>query len=112
MLRSIPKAEQAIVPERKVRSYLLSQVHAVGRHKARFFSTLGYDETNWFRLQSDLQELAGSEVRAVIETEFGEKFEVCSVLTGPNGRSALVVTIWLVPDGEEFARLITAYPED
>lgn len=109
---SIPNAEEAIVDERKVRSYLLSPVHAVGRHKARFFTALGYDQADWVRLQSDLKEHAGSGARAATETEFGEKFEICSELTGPNGRSADVVTIWLVPNGEEVARLITAYPED
>ena len=112
MPKPIPNPEQAIVDERKVHSYLLSPVHTVGRHKAQFFRTLGYDQEGWSRLQLDLQAFAGAEVRTVIETEFGEKFEVCSTLTGPNGRSADVVTIWLVPGGKDVARLVTAYPEN
>ncbi|QOC21535.1 hypothetical protein IC757_10815 [Wenzhouxiangella sp. AB-CW3] len=108
----IPNPEQAVVDERKVRSCLLSPEHAVGRHKAQFFGALGYDQENWHRLQSDLLEHADAQARRVTETEFGRKFEVCSVLTGPDQRSADVVTIWLVPKGEDFARLVTAYPED
>jgi hypothetical protein len=32
-------------------------------------------------------------------------------LTGPAGRSAQVVTVWVVRVGEDFARFVTAYPE-
>ncbi|TVQ42895.1 MAG: hypothetical protein EA370_00040 [Wenzhouxiangella sp.] len=43
MAKALPNPEQAVVDERKIRDYLLSPVHAVGRHKAQFFRALGYD---------------------------------------------------------------------
>jgi hypothetical protein len=38
----LPAAESAIIDEAKVREYLLSTEHPVGRFKARFFIGLGY----------------------------------------------------------------------
>lgn len=39
---NLPGAEEAIVDDAKVRDYLLSREHPVGRFKATFFSGLGY----------------------------------------------------------------------
>lgn len=108
----VPNPERAVVDGRKIYGYLLSSVHAVGRHKAEFFKALGYDLEQWSKLQTDLQAQARSDVAAVTETEFGTKYEVRSELTGPNGRSARIVTIWMLSFNGEPARLVTAYPEE
>ena len=42
----LPGAENAVVEPRKIRDYLLSPTHAVGRYKATFFAKLGYDQEN------------------------------------------------------------------
>jgi hypothetical protein len=42
----LPNADRAIVPEAKVRDYLLSNAHPVGRFKAVFFIALGYSAEN------------------------------------------------------------------
>lgn len=31
-------------------------------------------------------------------------------MTGPNGKHALVVSIWIVRDGEDIPRFVTAFP--
>ena len=54
----IPGAERALVDPAKVREYLLSPIHPVGRFKARFFATLGYTGENWLRLLADLSRIA------------------------------------------------------
>jgi len=38
---SLPNAERAVVDPVKVRDYLLSAVHPIGRFKARFFVAMG-----------------------------------------------------------------------
>ena len=38
----LPNGEQAIIDERKVREYLLSPSHPVGRFKLKFFSGIGF----------------------------------------------------------------------
>ena len=42
----LPNAARAIVDEAKVRDYLLSPEHPVGRFKARVFRAAGYERDN------------------------------------------------------------------
>ena len=41
----LPNAERALIDRAKIRDYLLSLHHPVGRFKARFFTSLGF--TDW-----------------------------------------------------------------
>ena len=109
----LPFAERAIVEPEKVREYLLSATHSVGRFKAAFFSVLGYTDENWAELQRDLLRIAaeGEAVQGKF-SRFGNKYEVPAILTGPSGRSAAVLTVWIVRHGEEIPRLVTAMPGD
>lgn len=54
----LPNRERAQVPTEKVRGYLLSPSHPVGRFKARFFESLGYTLDNWEALSEALREVA------------------------------------------------------
>jgi hypothetical protein len=109
----LPFAERAIVEPEKVREYLLSPTHPVGRFKAAFFSVLGYTDENWAELQRDLLRIAAdSEAVQGKLSRFGNKYEVPAILTGPSGRSAAVLTVWIVRHGEEIPRLVTAMPGD
>jgi hypothetical protein len=104
-------AEHAVVDPAKVRDYLLSHEHPIGRFKAIFFESLGYLQTDWPRLQSDLMDLCRS--RDAIEgqdSQFGRKYLVRGTLKGPSGRQAQVVSVWVVLVGEQFPRFVTAYP--
>ena len=42
----LPNREDAYIPSGKLGGYLLSKTHVVGRWKARFFSGLGFNDTN------------------------------------------------------------------
>jgi hypothetical protein len=53
----LPNADRAVVDKAKVRGYLLSPAHPVGRFKARFFVSLGYTAEEWRRLRDDIVEL-------------------------------------------------------
>lgn len=41
----LPRAEEVQIDARKVRGYLLSQSHPVGRFKARVLAAVGFDDT-------------------------------------------------------------------
>ena len=43
----LPNAAQALIEPAKVRDYLLSPAHPVGRFKAAFFVSLGYSQSEW-----------------------------------------------------------------
>jgi hypothetical protein len=107
----IPNADAAVIDAPKLSGYLLSRSHPVGRFKAPFFEALGYSAASWRRLDADLraQHLA-AEALPGQSSPFGQKYEVHATLTGPGGRSAQVVSVWVVRTGEEFPRFVTAYP--
>ena len=106
----LPNAEQAIVPPEKVRDYLLSPGHPIGRAKARFFVALGFRQAEWPVLQAALRAHAGEGDAEPVPSAYGRKFEVRGMLQGPGGRDAAVVTVWIILAGEEAPRLVTAVP--
>jgi hypothetical protein len=109
----LPNPEGAVVDVEKVRDYLLSSTHPVGRLKAAFFIGLGYRAEDWAGLHKDLLDVAL--VDAVTPgrfTRYGNKYEIRATLKGPSGRSAMVLTVWIVRHGEDFPRFITAFPDD
>jgi hypothetical protein len=107
----LPGFEEAIVEPAKVRDYLLSTHHPVGRFKAAVFFSLGYTTEDWTTLRDDLVSLArDGDARPGQDSEYGRKYEVSGTLTGPNGRSRRFTTVWLVPLGESRPKFITAFP--
>ena len=107
----LPAAERAYVEPAKVRDYLLSPAHPEGRSKAAFFGVLGYTRANWPRLLRDLERVAQSDgARPDMPTCYGQPFELGVILEGPSGRSAYLVTVWMVRLDEDFPRFVTAYP--
>jgi hypothetical protein len=76
----------------------------------------GFNLSNWEQLkQAILDALPYRPATLTSETVFGKKYEVLVLITGANGRTADVVTIWQfdrLPDGVQFAdvpRLVTLY---
>jgi hypothetical protein len=108
----LPNAESAFVPPEKLRNYLLSSSHPVGRFKARFFRSLGYTSENWEELADLFVEAARSGEAEEISSPYGRKFRVPAVLTGADGPPVPVVTVWILSSGEESPRFVTAYPEE
>ncbi|MFO7884044.1 MAG: hypothetical protein R6U68_04415 [Desulfobacteraceae bacterium] len=106
----ILNAEQAIIPPEKLRDYLLSPSHPVGKFKAVFFQIIGYNNKNWQELESALRSLLNKEASEGKYTEFGQKYEIKGNIIGPTGKSAEIVTVWIIRKGERFPRFITAYP--
>lgn len=107
----LPHADRAIVDERKVRDYLLSRSHPIGRFKAAFFARAGFEVENWVELASRLRELAvrGDATRGEAG-KYGVKYMIFGILKGPRGPGLEVTTVWLVPAGGGAPRLVTVYP--
>ncbi len=106
----IPNADEAIIPPEKVRDYLLSASQPVGRFKAVFFYSLGYTVADWERLEADFRALLTLGAETGERTEYGQKYVLRGRITGPAGKGAEVVMIWIILEGESRPRLITAYP--
>lgn len=115
----MPRAERAMVPDAKVKDYLLHPEKGNGKHLA--FNWLGYyREQNWQELQKDLKEIARTHHAWYGKPAMnGLKYEIAAKLTGPNGRSMVVKTVWIVdfapydspaPPPAYIPRFVTAYP--
>jgi hypothetical protein len=108
---SLPNPDRALIETAKVRDYLLSEAHPVGRFKAAFFVALGYSTDRWELLRDDLMTLARTGPAAPGKASaFGRMFEVDGILTGPSGRPAFVKTVWIVRANEDAPRFVTAFP--
>lgn len=108
----LPNALAAVVEPAKVRDYLLSPIHPVGRFKAVAFFALGYTQQEWSKLRDDLlnHAVVGEAVPGERNT-YGQKYTVGGTLTGPNGRSRRFISVWLVESFSSTPRFVTAYPE-
>ena len=102
----------AIIPAEKVRDYLLSPIHTIGRYKSVFFRSLGYEQEQWQVLERDLRAILSNEAQPANATEYGQKFAVRGGLAGPNGRLGRVLSIWIILPIETSPRFVTAYPEE
>lgn len=107
----LPNSDRAVVDESKLLDYLLSRSHPVGRFKSVFFSALGFSIDNWQTLRGAILEVARlGDATPGQPSSFGQKFEIRAILTGPSGRQAVVVTVWMVSNGQDFPHFITAFP--
>lgn len=107
----LPDAADAIVPERKVVAYLLSETHPDGRGKARFFASYGFSAADWQTLAVALRRHAVEQpVAERVETVFGVRYAVDGILHAPDGRTPMVRTVWFIGPHDRSPRLVTAYP--
>jgi hypothetical protein len=107
----LPHADLAEVNPRKIEAYLLSESHPVGKSKARFFREAGFDESTIELLISGLLQIArAQEVVETFETVHGLKYVLEGELEAPIGRRVRLRTVWIVDQGQERPRFVTAYP--
>lgn len=102
-----------VIERKKILDYLLSPTHHVGQYKAEFFQALGYHQLTWKVLERDIRRLLAAEVGLVHAgvTSHGVKYTMSGLIVGPNGRTARVLTVWIVEPTHNVLRFVTAYPE-
>jgi hypothetical protein len=106
----LPGSRRVRIDERKVRDYLLSPSHPVGRFKARVFAALGFNESTAGLFVAEIRRIAATgEVQAVEDTEFGRKYTVPGDLKGPTGQ-ARVLTVWFQEPRQAQVRLVSLRP--
>jgi hypothetical protein len=113
----LPNCERAIIEASKLVRYALNPHSERGQHKARVFEqVLGFNLSNWELLKQAIVEvLPARQATVTSETVFGKKYEVIVPITGPNGRTVDVLTVWQfdrLPNSRQYAdapRLVTLY---
>lgn len=107
----LPNRARAYIPPEKLIGYLLSETHAVGKSKAKFFRTLGFDETNVNQLEQGLLTIAQTEgVEDIITSSRGTKYVIDGSMETPKGVVVRVRTVWMIETEQENPRFVTAYP--
>jgi hypothetical protein len=107
----LPNASNAIIPDRKIRDYLLSLTHRDGRSKALFFMRFGFSSHQWERLAEAIHLHALTHpVIEETDTPFGISYTIDGMLITPDGRNPAIRVIWFVETDEQYPRLVTAYP--
>jgi hypothetical protein len=106
----LPNPEQALIPPEKLEGYSLNPNHSEGKHKALIFqSALGIGQTEAETLRSALrQALLSQDAIATPRNPYGQKYRIDFEMTNGN-QQAIVRSIWMVRDNEDFPRLITCY---
>lgn len=108
----LPHAERVVIDSRKLKDYALAVSHPVGRFKAAFFARLGFTPENWGDLKVQLRHLALERDAELGErSAYGQKYVVKGRVTGPKGRTAQLLTVWIVLNGQDVPQLVTLYPE-
>ncbi len=107
----LPNLARAVVPESKIRGYLLAENHPHGRHKALFFRRFGFSLGNPGLVASALVRHAGeNEVAKMEDSPFGRRYIIDGTLEAPNGRAPMIRSVWFIRTGEQTPRFVTAYP--
>lgn len=92
--------------------YLLDLTSENGRAKARFFLSFGFTIEAWQIMAQTLKDHAGDhEVTRVEERPpFGTHYVIEGALTTPDGRNPAVRVVWIIDEGDDVPRLVSAYP--
>ena len=91
--------------------YLLSEVHPDGRSKAKLLRSVGFNETNLDILEQGLLSIAqNQDVNEVVISLHGVKYVIKGDLQTPSGGSVSLLTVWIIDNGQEIPRFVTAYP--
>jgi hypothetical protein len=106
-------AHLAVVERHKLLEYLLNASHPDNGGKAQFFESLGFTSENPELLVGALSAVAEiGEVMEIVESTHGEKYVVDGRISSQTekSRQRMVRTVWIIDQGSDAPRLVTAYP--
>jgi hypothetical protein len=106
----LPNARQALIPTEKLEGYSLNPNHIEGKHKAIVFqSALGIGQAEAQELRLALhQALLTQDAITTTRTPHGQKYRIDFELIRGD-RQAILRSIWIIREAEDFPRLVTCY---
>ncbi len=105
----LPRYDEVVIPEEKFSKYALDPGKDPDKAKA-FKEALGYDLTNYADLIENIKNHI-PEFEAIKKPDrgHGQRYEVVMEITGPNGKTANVLTAWIDDNKNGEMRLTTAH---
>ena len=103
-------SKNALLAPEKFHGYLLKKM--VDNDKSVFLESAGYTIDKWKLLVDDIRgQLLPLDAILTRETPFGNMYEICGTLTGPNRKVLKVVSIWMIETESKVTKFITLYPD-
>jgi len=100
----------AVIASEKIKEYLLSPRKR--NDKSKWLAKAGYKLGNWQRLEKDLRtQILSQNAVFTEETKYGQMYEIKGKLTGPNGKTLSVRTIWMNEHETGLTKFITIFPD-
>jgi hypothetical protein len=97
--------QDALISDQKLVKYLLAPRKR--NDKSQWLAQAGYTLENWAIRKQVLPKNA-----ALIEsTDYGRMHEIRARLTGPNGKTLAIRTIWMIETATDTTKFITMYPD-
>jgi hypothetical protein len=76
-----------------------------------FFKRFGFDISDVDTFKGSLiQHSIDREIEKTKDSDFGVKYELKCEIKTPDERNPCIVTVWIVENGQEEPKLVTAYP--
>ena len=109
-MKRLPNADRAFVAPEKISQYLLDDSHSVGGPKARFFKRFGFrsDEPEVL-VNALLQHIATHDAVTLPPDSNGTKYEISGPMPCPDGRIAVMKSVWIIRHGETDLRLVDGH---
>ena len=108
---NLPHAQLAVVEREKLVEYLLNPAHPDNGGKARFFFAMGFTREGWGILANALRRHAeNTPVTRCIESVHGCKYVLEGPIDSPQGKRPPIRAVWIIDQGLQAPRLVTAYP--
>ena len=106
----LPNPDLAVIDDRKLAGYSLNLDHDEGKQKAPVFkAALDMDVSHLEELKQALcSALENYDAVSGARNAYGQKYVIDFPLTHEN-KTAIINSIWIVKDNENFPRLITCY---
>ncbi len=111
---SLPNAGNLVISSSKVQGYALNPDHPVGKNKAKVFqNALGYNQSNAEELVEQIQSKVTDYVAVPGKSDqYGQRYSVDIPIIGPNGRTAIVRTGWIIRSESDKPELTTLYVKE
>jgi hypothetical protein len=105
----LPNADKAVIPSEKLINYSLDFEKDPNKAMA-FKLALGYTKSNADRLIAHIYRNVQTHNAIYKENNgYGDIYESVMVITGENGKTANVLTAWIIENGLDFPRLTTVH---
>lgn len=102
--------DDSVISTEKITDYLLKW--QPDNDKSKFLGRTGYYLENWQQLSEDIRtQILSSEAELIRKTDYGDLFRIRDELSGPNGKTLRVITVWMIEHKSRQTKFITLFPD-